>query len=355
MKTDLSLLCLSAALALPAATATSQDGAAVYRVTFSSTWSFASHPTNFPGNPHYSPLVGATHDASVVVWEPGGVATPGIEQVAESGATTILAQELAQRVQVGGAAQVLNYGFAGALGNSPGSVSVTFTVTPSHPQLSLVTMIAPSPDWFVGLHGVELLQNGDWIESMTVPAHAFDSGTDSGASYLSANADVTPHLPIARVTTVSGPLAGASTQFGAFTIERLHSTLVYGCGNPAGSLGVAGQARLGQSLQLTLADPTLQLPTPALSGIALSTSAPSLFPCGAPLPGYGLAAGAPGELLLGSVDATILGPAFSGGAVGVTVPIPQQPALVGQQCYLQGFLAGSRVGLTRGVALRVGG
>ena len=344
----------AAALACTACAAVAQRGATAYRVTYHSSWSPGTHPTAFPPQPHYSPLVGATHDGSVTVWEPGGVATPGLEQVAEVGATTILAQELAQHVQAGGAAQVLNYGFAGALGVSPGSVSVTFVTTPAFSQLSLVSMLAPSPDWFVGLHGVELLQGGDWVEALTVPAHAYDAGTDSGGSYLSPDADVTPHQPIARVTTVSGPFANSSTQVGVFTIQRLHSTLIYGCVNPAGSLTVSGDARLGQSLQLTLADPTLQFPTPAVTALAVSGSRVAGFPCGPLLPGRGLAAGQPGELLLGSVDATILGPLFQGGTVSVAVPIPQQAALVGQSFYLQGLFASGRIGLTRAVALRVG-
>ena len=29
-------------------------GNARYRVTFQATWSAATHPTNFPGNPHFS-------------------------------------------------------------------------------------------------------------------------------------------------------------------------------------------------------------------------------------------------------------------------------------------------------------
>ena len=234
------------------------------------------------------------------------------------------------------------------------SVSVTFVTTPDSAQLSLVSMLAPSPDWFVGLHGVELMHGGDWVESLTVPAHAYDAGTDSGGSYLSPDADVTPHLPIARVTTLSGPFASASTQVGTFTIQRLHSTRVYGCANPAGSLSVFGTARLGQSLQLTLADPTLLFPTPAVTALALSTTRATGAPCGPLLPGRGMVAGQPGELLIGAVNATLLGPLFVGGTTTVAAPIPPHAALVGQSFYLQGLLAGGRIGLTRAVAVRVG-
>ncbi|MCK5943954.1 MAG: spondin domain-containing protein [Planctomycetes bacterium] len=347
-------LAVLAALALGAVPALAQDGSAVYRFTFVSPWSATTHPTSFPSNPHYSPLVGATHDASVELWQPGGIATPGIEQMAETGGTSTLVAEVNQHIQNGGADQVLNYGGAGALGTSPGSVGVTFTARPGHARLSLVTMLAPSPDWFVGVHGVELIQNGDWVESLVLPAHVYDAGTDSGVSYNSPDADLTPHLPIALVSTTQGPFVGASTQVGTIMIERLHSTLVFGCGNPAGSMQVTGSAQLGQTLQFALGDPTGQLPTPAVSGLAISSSPDAAFPCGTSVAGFGLGAGQNGEVLLATIDGLATGPTYSGGSAVLSVPLPNVSALVGQRFYFQGLLASSRVGLTRGVAVRVG-
>ncbi len=61
-----------------------------YRVTFRATWSQATHPDRFPSNPHFSPLVGATHNASVRFWEAGSIASEGIEPMAELGATSPL-------------------------------------------------------------------------------------------------------------------------------------------------------------------------------------------------------------------------------------------------------------------------
>ena len=43
-----------------------------------------------------------------------------------------------------------------------------------------------------------------------------------------------------------------------------------------------------------------------------------------------------------------------GGSAAMFVQIPNQTAFIGQQFYFQGLLASSRVGLTRGLALRVG-
>lgn len=341
-------------LLLTVAPALAQDGVASYRFTFQSTWSAQTHPSNFPFNPHYSPLVGCTHNGNLSLWEPGAIATPGIELMAETGGTSLLVHEVNQHIQAGTADQVLNYGGAGALGNSPGSVSVTFNVSSDHSLLSLVTMVAPSPDWFVGVHGVDLVQNGDWVESMTFPATVYDSGTDSGVWYTSGNADLTPHQPIALVSTSVGPFVNAPTQVGTITIQRLSSRMIYGCGNPAGSLDVDGSPRLGQWLQFAMSDPTGDLPTPAVAGLAVSSTPDAMFPCGTSLPGFGLGNGQAGEVLLGTIDALASGPTYLGGSAAMFVQIPNQTAFIGQQFYFQGLLASSRVGLTRGLALRVG-
>ena len=103
MKLFVAILLSSLLLSLPSATyaqpTTSRIGAqeevATYRVTFTSTWSAATHPgSNFPSNAHFSPLIGATHNVSATFWLSGTIASPGIEQMAELGATSILRSEI---------------------------------------------------------------------------------------------------------------------------------------------------------------------------------------------------------------------------------------------------------------------
>jgi len=344
---------LLAALALPAV-ALAQKGTAEYQLTFQSTWSAATHPVQFPGNPHYSPLVGGTHTNNASFWMPGGLATAGIEQVAETGGTSGLVAEVSQQISQGNADQVLNFGSSGALSNSPGQLTITFTADADFSQLTLVTMLAPSPDWFLGVHGFDLIQNGDWVENAVIPLNLYDAGTDSGSSYTSANANMSPADPIALVTTTSGPFQGGSLMLGTFTLQRLSSSVVYGCSNPSGSMTVTGSAELGQNLQLSISDPTGQMPLPAVSALAISATPAGGFPCGTMLPGFGLANGTAGEVLLGGIDALMLGPTYSGSPAMVSLMLPNTTGLVGQQFYFQGLLASSRIGLTEGVALRIG-
>ena len=143
----------------PSASATPAPNAR-YEVSFDATWSRQSHPRDFPANPHFSPLVGGTHSARESFWRPAGIASAGIEAMAERGNPSILADEV--RAAIGrGAAQLVLRG--DALPLSPGRVTLAFEITSAFPLVTLVTMVAPSPDWFVGVHDLPLIEAGDWV------------------------------------------------------------------------------------------------------------------------------------------------------------------------------------------------
>ena len=168
-----------------------------YRVTYNATWSAINHPTDFPGNPHFSPLIGMTHNSSVQMFAPGIFASTGIKNVAEFGSTGVLTNEITA-YQMNGTAQSRISG--GAIGLSPDSVSTEFDLTNSHPLVSLVTMVAPSPDWFVGVRDISLIENGRWVDNKTVDISIYDSGTDSGVSYTSGNQITNPAVPVFMIT-----------------------------------------------------------------------------------------------------------------------------------------------------------
>ncbi len=187
---------------------------ATYRVTFNATWSAGTHPAAFPPNPHFSGLIGGTHNGAFVMWEPGGLATTGIRNMAELGAKPALMAEVEAAIQAGSARNVLS---GGGISRSPGTVSLTFTAHEDHPLVSLVSMIAPSPDWFVGVRGLPLRENGRWVESVTVELLPYDAGTDSGTTYTSPNAVTTPQETIRRLTEI--PFV-SNTPLGTFSFVR---------------------------------------------------------------------------------------------------------------------------------------
>lgn len=185
-----------------------------YQVTFESTWSAQTHPFEFPANAHFSGLIGGTHTNLVTFWLPGAQASSGIQYMAEQGSKTQLMQEVQAAIGAGTANAVLS---GGGLGTSPGTVSLTFTVDAAFPLVTLVSMLAPSPDWFVGVRGLSLRENGAWIPHVVVDLALHDAGTDDGTSYASPNQPSVPHVPIAENTT--GAFA-ASNHVGTFTFVR---------------------------------------------------------------------------------------------------------------------------------------
>ena len=71
-----------------------------------------------------------------------------------------------------------------------------FSVTDAFPLVTLATMIAPSPDWFVGVSGLSLQDDhddhGHWLDSHTVDLFPYDAGTEEGTMFSFDNADSMP-------------------------------------------------------------------------------------------------------------------------------------------------------------------
>lgn len=65
-----------------------------------------------------------------------------------------------------------------------GKTFAVFRVDAAHHLVSLVSMISPSPDWFVGISSLELCETScTWVESKVVDLYPWDAGTDKGITY----------------------------------------------------------------------------------------------------------------------------------------------------------------------------
>jgi hypothetical protein len=191
---------------------------AEYQLTFEATWSSSTHPTDFPPNPHFSGLIGATHSLRVRLWEEGGLASPGIKNMAETGSKSPLDSEIDLLIDEGSACTKIS---GAGINPSPGKVSVTLTVSQDCPLVSVVTMVAPSPDWFVGVSGLSLYENGEWVSQKVVELVPYDAGTDSGASYNSANLATDNPEPISKIEVTPFLVNGDVPPLGTFTFTRL--------------------------------------------------------------------------------------------------------------------------------------
>lgn len=188
-----------------------------YRVVFQTTWTAENHPTDFPSNPHFSGLIGGTHNSQISFWAIGEPASSGIESMAEGGNKSPLDSEINAAITARTAGNLLSGGGVG----SPGSVSLEFGVSQQHPLVTLVSMIAPSPDWFVGVRDLNLCPDGRWVDSLVVELQPYDAGTDSGITFVSGNSDTQPGEPITRITGFPFQNNGTVAPLGTFTFTRI--------------------------------------------------------------------------------------------------------------------------------------
>jgi len=206
---------MSGANATPAGTMT--DGGAEYTVILKNAWTPATHPFEYPpaaaiGGPHFSGVVGASHNASFTLFKEGSMPTPGLERLSEEGKPTPLDEEIRAAVASGTAGALFT---SGPLRDFKDSIVTTLRVDPTHPMVSLVAMIAPSPDWFAGVSDVNLLENGQWASSRTLQLYAWDSGGDEGTTYKASDRDNNPKKPtmkaISRHFTKDGAAVPVAT------------------------------------------------------------------------------------------------------------------------------------------------
>lgn len=78
-----------------------------------------------------------------------------------------------------------------------------FRVDRKHHKVSMVSMFGPSPDWVVGINGVDLCTNDcKWLNKLEFDLYPWDAGTDSGISYMSPNLETQPRERMYRITTM---------------------------------------------------------------------------------------------------------------------------------------------------------
>ena len=174
----------------------------VYEIEMIGTWTSATHPTNYPSNAHFSPMVGLSHVAGLDVIKEGLTATEGIKKMAETGETETLENEfLILHNQTYSLDKVVGKSFS-----SPGSNKVEIGVERGRHIVSVFSMIAPSPDWFVAV-STSLIDpsDGKWYDEVIVHATAYDAGTDSGVDFNSENLATNTIMGIHKINT--GPLA----------------------------------------------------------------------------------------------------------------------------------------------------
>ena len=181
-------------LALAHARMSCKAGDTYYRITFKNF--LASDNANFtdivPENGLvFSPMAAMSHSNRYSFLTIRGLASPQVEQVAETGDNGRLVK----------LAQHLKDKFVGTVASGTGPVlpwqsySLVVKVNCAYPMVTAVSMIAPSPDWIVQINNVNLLgDDGYFVYKRSGFLIAYDAGTDDGAEFT-APTDASLDMP----------------------------------------------------------------------------------------------------------------------------------------------------------------
>lgn len=170
-----------------------------YRVTIATKWTSSSHPDGpaFPNNAHFSRPVMAVHSNAASFWRRGQTASNGTKDLAETGATGNFVSEI--EAEIGSGALNRTLGEGSRLG-AEDSQSIEITANDAHPLYTLATMIAPSPDWFIGLSGFSLKNSSNqWYRRFSCDLIGYDAGTESSPRFITAGTPTVPVEPIHRL------------------------------------------------------------------------------------------------------------------------------------------------------------
>jgi hypothetical protein len=165
------------------------ENLASYKVDFIARWSSKTHPNSYPVGAHFSPFVVYSHGnlPDAKIFSLGGIATLGVEDMAETGATVKLNNEI-DKIIVNNLAYKKTQG---QVFNSPGTSISQLELSKNYSYITFVSMLAPSPDWFVSVSD-NLIKDGNWVDRLELELTTYDAGSDSGERLTSENKDIIP-------------------------------------------------------------------------------------------------------------------------------------------------------------------
>ena len=205
------LLAVPVSIALSALPSAAQT--VTYQVKFQGNWTLESTPGGVVAGAHFTTLIGGVHGSGVTFWKVGEQASPGVELVAELGSTGTF------RSEVLASTHTLSVIEQRVSGGGTGSATFTIDVTRTHPLVTLLSMIGPSPDWFVGVTGESLLDGADqWRQSHVVNLYPHDAGTEDGTEFSLSNPDTDPQ---GVITNIAGTGKFSNVPMAWLTFTRL--------------------------------------------------------------------------------------------------------------------------------------
>jgi hypothetical protein len=153
-----------------------------------------------PANAHFTNFVGMVHAKDSFMWKPNSLATIGLERVAENGYNTTMLMEMNEIITLGKGKSTFNF-LPPAI---TGVKTDTVIVNTNYPCIGFASMIAPTPDWFIGLGSFNCITNNKWVDDITIPLLVYDAGTEEGNVLAMANPATLPQQNIGLLTGING-------------------------------------------------------------------------------------------------------------------------------------------------------
>jgi hypothetical protein len=145
-----------------------------------------------PAGVHFTNVLGMVHDHRDAMWKENENASPGVESMAESGNPNPLLAEIDAFIAAGRAVSIVVIPAPPPTGSSRANIYCNS----NYSCLSLETMLAPTPDWFTGISGLDLYANNRWITDTTIDLYAWDAGTEDGDIFSYNNPATVPQQAI---------------------------------------------------------------------------------------------------------------------------------------------------------------
>ncbi|XP_014208729.1 spondin-1-like isoform X2 [Copidosoma floridanum] len=188
---------------------------AKYELAFEGLWSRYTHPKHFPRREWvavFPTVLGVSHSPGYNFWRSYEPASRGLEKFALTGDTVHLESEL--KSNKGSIGTLIKFRGANFQNKTRKSFAALRVSSVKH-VVSLVARIDPSPDWFVGVHSMELCRpDCTWLGSKVFNLYAFDAGVRNGMLYEDLDGLTEPREVIQRLNmTWPLPVNGIESPF----------------------------------------------------------------------------------------------------------------------------------------------
>jgi hypothetical protein len=175
--------------------------------------------TNLTKAQRFTPVLVASHEAGLKLFEPGGPASPELRLLAEEGNFGPLAAQLAATGKTLGLTNTPPPPPASNLIDPGESVTVTVDADGKHDHFSLAAMLIPTNDAFLAVNGMPG-PKGNEVATYLVPA--YDAGTEK-------NDELCASIPGPGFTECGGAGGGAQVGMGEGFVH-IHNG-IQGAGN----------------------------------------------------------------------------------------------------------------------------